>query len=479
MEYQNNAAGVTTITGLDDYLITGTLDQHGPMNGVLVNGTRYAYYAKYADIANGTDYETGQGTWSGDNTLSRDTITTSSNAGNSVNWGSGQKAIYIVADAELSTDMEQMVEGVTKKILTVSERSAIAASKTKTDLITVTQAVDLDQMETDISGALMESEVTSVSGIKTMVVPDSTTIGGFAKTLLDDADASAARTTLGVTANVTGTEVSSLSAATQFTGTENVAMLQAGVGRKATPDDFSGTAVVGLFNHSRTQARFATDFFGGVFGDSYTGTKTPIPGEHCVVTCSGTGARAAQNASLFGELRYGVLSLFSGTTSSGIAALNALFGTLIANSGGNYVDGRMVLKLSSTPTVGEDYSAVFGFATTMSALPTTGIFFLASSASPNWRAIVTNAGTATNVDTGIALTNTYKTLRVNINAGVLTFYIDGVSVATPALTNYPSVGSQLLPIAGIYKTAGATERVLHLDAMTLSYRNDNSSGAYL
>ena len=153
MEYQDNAAGVTTITGLDDYLITGTLDQYGPMNGVLVNGTRYAYYAKYADITNGTDYETGQGTWSGGNTLSRDAITTSSNAGNSVNWGAGQKAIFIVADAELSTDMEQMVEGATKKILTVAERTNIAASKTKTDLITVTQAVDLDTMEAQINAA--------------------------------------------------------------------------------------------------------------------------------------------------------------------------------------------------------------------------------------------------------------------------------------------------------------------------------------
>lgn len=154
MNYQDNAAGVSSITGLDDYVITGTLDQYGPMNGVLVNGQSYAYYAKYANVEDGTDYETGQGVWSGGNTLSRDNITTSSNAGNSVNWGSGQKAIFIVADAELSTDMEQMVEGATKKILTVAERSNIATMKSKVDLITITQAANIDTMQAQINAAV-------------------------------------------------------------------------------------------------------------------------------------------------------------------------------------------------------------------------------------------------------------------------------------------------------------------------------------
>ena len=57
-----------------------------------------------------------------------------------------------------------------------------------------------DTANVTAAGALMDSEVTSLSGIKTLTVPDSTTISTFGASLIDDADASAARTTLGVDA---------------------------------------------------------------------------------------------------------------------------------------------------------------------------------------------------------------------------------------------------------------------------------------
>jgi hypothetical protein len=55
-----------------------------------------------------------------------------------------------------------------------------------------------DTANVTAAGALMDSEVTSLSGVKTLTVPDSTTISAFGATLVDDADAATARTTLGL-----------------------------------------------------------------------------------------------------------------------------------------------------------------------------------------------------------------------------------------------------------------------------------------
>ena len=71
----------------------------------------------------------------------------------------------------------------------ISKLAGIEANADVTDTANVTAA-----------GALMDSEVSSLSGIKTLTVPDNTTISAFGKTLIDDADAAAARTTLGVDA---------------------------------------------------------------------------------------------------------------------------------------------------------------------------------------------------------------------------------------------------------------------------------------
>jgi len=82
------------------------------------------------------------------------------------------------------------------------------ATASQKGLMTATYAAKVDGIETgaDVTdfanvqsaGALMDSEVASLSGVKTLILPDSTTISAFAKTLLNDADAATARGTLGL-----------------------------------------------------------------------------------------------------------------------------------------------------------------------------------------------------------------------------------------------------------------------------------------
>lgn len=51
-------------------------------------------------IEDGTNWETGQGTWTqSTNVLSRDTVYESSNSNNLVNWGSGTKNVFVTQPA--------------------------------------------------------------------------------------------------------------------------------------------------------------------------------------------------------------------------------------------------------------------------------------------------------------------------------------------------------------------------------------------
>jgi len=82
-----------------------------------------------------------------------------------------------------------------------SKLDGIEASADVTDTSNVTAA-----------GALMDSELTDLDGVKSLTVPNNTTISTFGASLVDDANASAARTTLGVDAS--GTDNSTLSGLT-------------------------------------------------------------------------------------------------------------------------------------------------------------------------------------------------------------------------------------------------------------------------
>jgi len=103
-------------------------------------------------------------------------------------------------DSEL-TDLAG-VKGVTISTLQEKPSEGAFADGDKTKLDGIEAGADVtDTANVTAAGALMDSEVDA--DIKTLSLPASTTISDFGKTLVDDADAAAARTTLGVDASGT------------------------------------------------------------------------------------------------------------------------------------------------------------------------------------------------------------------------------------------------------------------------------------
>lgn len=98
-----------------------------------------------------------------------------------------------VEDLPYGLDADDIDDAATtKKFTTAADISKLAGIEALADVT--------DTANVTAAGALMDSEVGSLSGIKTLTVPDNTSISAFIKTLLDDADAAAALATLGLTA---------------------------------------------------------------------------------------------------------------------------------------------------------------------------------------------------------------------------------------------------------------------------------------
>lgn len=99
-------------------------------------------------------------------------------------------------DSEL-TDLAG-VKGVTISTLQVKPSEGAFANGDKTKLNAIEASADVtDTTNVTAAGALMDSELADLTGVKTLLLPDSTTISDFAKTFLDDTSADAVRTTLG------------------------------------------------------------------------------------------------------------------------------------------------------------------------------------------------------------------------------------------------------------------------------------------
>ena len=140
----------TNSTGTGAYTLGGAVAGYQTFASEVSN-TDTVYYS----VTDNADFEVGLGTYaSSGGTITRTTVFTSSNSNNAVNWGIGTKNIFLTypADKAVVEDASNNVAIGNNLVVggTVDGRD-VAADGTKLDFVTVTQAVDLDQMETDIA----------------------------------------------------------------------------------------------------------------------------------------------------------------------------------------------------------------------------------------------------------------------------------------------------------------------------------------
>ena len=140
----------TNTTGTGAYTLGGAVAGFQTFAAAVSNADTVYYSA-----TDNVDFEVGLGTYaSSGGTITRTTVFASSNSDAAVNWGAGSKNIFLTypADKAVIEDASNNVTIGNNLVVggTVDGRD-VAADGTKLDYISVTQAVDLDQMETDIA----------------------------------------------------------------------------------------------------------------------------------------------------------------------------------------------------------------------------------------------------------------------------------------------------------------------------------------
>jgi hypothetical protein len=227
----DRAAETSTTTGTGTYDLAGEIDGWRTIVAACGTGETVDYFAR--DAAGGSDYEVGRGviTDAGTDTLTRAVIHTSSNGGAAVNWGAGTREIVVTLTANA---MNQLLAdediGVNVQAYSTGLSAISALDKTDSNFIVGNGSTWVLE---DASGARtslgLGTAATTASADYATAAQGTTadnalvasTVSAFGATLIDDADASTARTTLG---NVASLDVQNTFTKAQIASTYTAAL---------------------------------------------------------------------------------------------------------------------------------------------------------------------------------------------------------------------------------------------------------------
>ena len=261
-----------------------------------------------------------------------------------------QSNAEIVAAVEAGTDSNTFTDADHSKL------NAIEASADVTDTANVTAA-----------GALMDSEVDA--DIKTLTLPASTTISTFGATLVDDADASTARTTLGL-GSIALLSAIDISANTNLavSDTTNVDLILTGDTLSA---NLKGGVISGSAQVVSSLSNQATDFgsgriSGASIGDvagtstitgSFVGDGSSLTGVASTLDISGSSGNGSialktQDLSIVGTSNEIETSVSGQTITVGIVTNPTLTGNVTV-TGNLSVEGTTTTIDSTTVNIGD------------------------------------------------------------------------------------------------------------------------------